>query len=209
MRRLPAFVLVMLAFGIPPALARPAGLKPAASATCPTIRLSSDLSPARRQAATKALADACKIVRSEAFRTRVLARTNWLASCGPRGLGPVVAISGDAILEAFPSRVARFELRAEDVGGVALSDLPRGWTKVDPSRFDGWYRGDRQARASLVNTLVHEMSHHVPGQAGGLSYAFADRGANRVTCPRARLVSYGLGRIAGTLWLEDHPAPHD
>ncbi len=206
MRGLPALIFVMLAFGFPPAVAR---AKPAAPPTCPAVSLSAGLSPARRQAAAEALADACAILRSEAFRSRVLARTNWLASCGPRGLGPPVAISGAAILAAVPERVAGFELRAEDVGGVALSDLPRGWTKIDPIRFDRWTNGDRQARASLVNTLVHEMSHHVRGQVGSATYAFADRGNNRAACPRDRLVSYGLGRIAGTLWLEGHPAPRD
>lgn len=204
-----AVAALALALGAPSAPARSASLAHIAPRACPDVRLSAALSPARRQAATEALADACVIIRSESFRARVLARVDWLAGCGRRGLGPRVPITGEALLEAFPDRISGFELRAEDVRGVALSDLPRGWTKVDTSRFDGWIGGGRRARAALVNTLVHEMSHHVPRLAGGATYAFTDRGNNRATCPRRRLVSYGLGQIAEGLWLEQHPATRD
>ena len=157
----------------------------------------------RRAAAEAALADTCRIIRSEAFRREVLARDGWLAGCG--GLLPwrTIAITPTAVNAAYPSRVIDFTLEMGDAPDIAVTRLWEAKVIVEPRRFDGWVSGDPEAKSKLIATLAHEMSHLIP-KAGTISTnLFRDNGNNRLWCSSRRLASYRIGEIAADLWLKE------
>jgi hypothetical protein len=202
---------------VPPPVGAKAAAAPshATLGSCPDVTFE-NASPAQRKAAEAALADACDIVWSEAFRTEIAKREDWLAGCRDRQSPVVRPISSADLQRVYPAGITDFKLRIGSTGSWFPRLLGRGaWATTSiykqritilPSRINGWIGGKREDRANLINTLVHEMTHLVPREGATLRNLFTDRGNGTSSCPRARLVSYELGRQAELIWLATHPA---
>lgn len=191
----------------PPGLATPPPAStPKLSANCPQVVFKGFDEP-RQAAAVAALADTCRIVRSEAFRQAVLTKRGWLSGCGGWLPGGARPIAPEAINAAYPSRVIDFTLEMGDAPDIAVTRLWKAEVVVEPSRFDGWVSGDRKKRSKLVATLAHEMSHLIAVEGTTSVNLFSDNGNNWLWCPDEKLVSYRIGTIAGKLWLDEQSQP--
>jgi hypothetical protein len=188
----------------------PAGQPPLAAeapdrAGCPVVTFA-NFTPERRAAADAALAETCRIIHSEAFRAEVRRKTDWFSGCHGWPVAQGRSTTAEAALSVYPSRILDFELKVGKTGGAAITDLAARSVTVIPSRFDDWISGVPTKQRALVTTLAHEMTHMIPKAGTRYTYEFSDRGNNALRCPKARLVSYGVGRIVGDLWLAEQPA---
>jgi hypothetical protein len=183
-----------------------AGLVPAAQINCPAATLTND-NMQLREALHTAMANACAILESAAFRSRVesleLARKCPLLPFSKHQL-----IAGHDIYrrlaEGMPQAVS---ITAADVGWrstIAMTNASTRSITIKPWRFSGWMNGSRADRGGMINTLVHEMTHLVERSPGAGSY-FQDGGQWTPWCNENLLVSYALGDAAEDQWSRAQP----
>jgi len=175
-------------------LARPDGQTLYGTKPGPVASLQNIDNPIFKTNAIDALETAARVIQHPDFEASVKAR-ELRVSCDSD-----IRVKGSEVMKdlrrAFDfSLVARKPFRA-----IAVTDISNQRMAIKKSRFRGW-NGNVEARADMIETLVHEMSHLVPergftGDPSDAKYLYEDDGHGTSSCPDNQLVSYELGRIA-------------
>lgn len=154
--------------------------------------------------AINALETATRVIQHPDFEASLKAR-ELRVSCNSDEL-----IKGPEIL-ADLQRAFNFSLVArKPFLAIAVTDIANQRMAIKKSRFQGW-NGDAEARADMIETLVHEMTHLVPasgftGDPSDARYLYKDDGHGTQSCPDDQLVSYELGRIAREVYKANYEA---
>lgn len=181
------------------------------------IILTQNLSQRDIDITTNAIAEIKSILANDAFRTRLNAK-KWLTDCTSKGY----LVDGNEILNDLETNTLMVSLKKKNSKtGNAITN----WVKatdgnkkvsfaarmiIDPDRFDNWDK-NRQSKANMINTLLHETTHLVPNKDAfsesfdGFWTKYSDEGWNKTTCPQSGLVSYAVGNLAESVWLELNP----
>lgn len=168
----------------------------------PVASLQNINNPTFKTNAIDALETAAQVIQHPDFEASLKTR-EFRMSCDSD-----VLVKGSAVIDdlrrAFDfSLVARKPFRA-----IAVTDIANQRMAIKKSRFQGW-NGDVEARAEMIETLVHEMTHLVPergftGDPINARHLYKDDGHGSPSCPDNQLVSYELGRIAGEVYKLNH-----
>jgi len=164
----------------------------------PVASLQNIDNPIFKANAIDALETAARVIQHPDFEASLKGR-EFRMSCDSEVLVKGLEISSD-LRRAFDfSLVARKPFRA-----IAVTDIANQRMAIKKSRFHGW-NGEVEARADMIETLVHEMTHLVPergftGDPSDALYLYKDGGHGTSSCPDNQLVSYELGRIAGEVY---------
>ncbi len=183
---------------------------PVTAAPCPAIGVQ-NLDPGDIADLLAAVAEMCDALADPRFADAVTATDNWLVSCASAGVaGP--SISGAAVLARLNPASIRFSLvLRQPMGGrtsertIAVANIGRQAIALRPERLARWRSGDPDQQFATIRTLAHELTHMVRGSGAVAQSLFRDRGHVRRSdapdaCLTDRLVSYGLGEAAGTVW---------
>lgn len=173
---------------------------------CPVMD-TSNLTEQNRIAAEAALMEACNIAASPEYQADVI-RRSWHVGCKLTPFQSQTSISGEELAELMSSglRDFRIELGVFSANStVAETSVFHQRIRIRQERFTGWTSGSRQAKARLVNTLTHEMTHLFPREGSNNLYRFTDSGNWAPWCRARDLVSYGMGNLAEKHWLARNP----
>lgn len=171
-----------------------------APARCPIVQ-TEGLDSMQRTSWNEAYAQACVTLSLPAFRFAVeQSRLNTHCTLfGKR------EIAGKELLRLIDSSILDFTILAakqlQTNSTNASTSIADRTMKLTFTRLDDWRTGDRAVRASVVNTIVHEMMHLIPQPQNSDAYYFRDSGHWLPTCNAKSLVSYGVGDLAEKAWL--------
>jgi hypothetical protein len=172
-------------------------------AGCPQVGAQNIRDARHWEAVSGAVAQVCRIYRSEPFAAE-LRRMRLRATCDRPG-GREDWIGGDAVVRLLTGSMENFSVLVRTpINAIAQIDPPRARIAVSRGRVDAWHAQDRTQRRHLINTMAHEMSHFVREEGDEL-YRFRDGGhtEERPGCPDAELVSYAVGDLVERLWLAE------
>lgn len=181
------------------------------------IVLTQNLSSADIAITKLAISEIESVIASELFLTKLNAQT-WRTDCTQDGY----FVDGIEILSDLTNNTLPVSLKKKNsVTGNAITNWGKNIASngdvsfvsrmiIDPDRFDNWH-DDRQSKANMINTLIHETTHLVPNKSAyedsfqGFWTKYSDEGWNNDTCLQSTLVSYAVGNIAEDVWLELNP----
>jgi len=178
---------------------------PVSDGECPRVGIQ-NLSAAQAEVVLQVMQEICKVQSSEAFKTEIMKKDNWLASCDktPDGADQIPA---QEVFEIVTGPKADFSILArKPFGAIAQIDPPKARIAIQKQRFLAWQSGSIIEKTELVETLAHEMTHFFKPD-GAVSYRFRDRGHGSAKCPDKDLVSYEVGNITKDLWSAENADP--
>lgn len=170
---------------------------------CPRVGAQNIRDPRDWEAVSGAVAEVCRIYRSEAFATE-LRRLRLRATCERSGR-ELDWIEGRDVLRLLTGSMEDFSVMVRTpIAAEAQIDPPRARIAVARWRVDAWHAADPLQRRHLIDTMAHEMSHFVREGRNG-PYRFRDGGHTEEggECPDSALVSYAVGKLAARLWLAE------
>ena len=201
-----AAALDLIALILTPAPVSARALSAMVETSCGQIRLE-DFPREEVEIATQAVVEACGQLHAASMKESVEGRS-WETGCRMTPLGARRRASGQDVYRALVEQQAGFILIRRKVGvsaTVAMTDVVAREIKIMPERFIAAAGGDRAARAALINTITHEITHLVPADGAPSTSRYTDSGYWLPWCSASRLVSYGVGGLAETVWLQAHP----
>ena len=170
----------------------------------PVASLQNINNPKFKTNAIDALETAARVIQHPDFETSLKAR-DFRMSCESD-----MRVKGSEIFDDL-RRAFNFSLVArKPFLAIAVTDIANQRMAIKKGRFEGWNR-DMEARADMIETLVHEMTHLVPergftGDPSDARYLYKDDGHGTKSCPDNQLVSYELGRIAREVYKANYEA---
>ncbi len=202
LRAVPVLALALLASGcaitapVPPAQHGAALVRPA----CP-VMTTIGLSAAQEASARTALVQVCAIMASDAFAKEIATR-EWSPACPGFFLGRQPRTPAADVLHALTTETPAFTLQIGTFSNPKVTAVTQAWDRsitIIASRLNN-AAANGEARAALVNTLGHEMTHLIPDPAAPTASRFRDRGQSMPWCKGDLLISYGVGDIYEQLW---------
>ncbi|WP_088307298.1 hypothetical protein [Novosphingobium sp. B 225] len=199
----PVLALALLASGcaitapVPPARHGAALVRPA----CP-VMTTIGLSAAQETSARAALTQVCAIMASDAFAKKIAAG-EWSPACPGFFFGRQPRTPAADVLHALTTETPAFTLQIGTFRNGKVTAVTRAGDRsitIIASRLNNAAAANGAARAALVNTLGHEMTHLIPDPATPTASRFRDRGQSMPWCKGALLISYGVGDIYEQLW---------
>lgn len=159
---------------------------------CPMVGVQR-LSPEYAEIMIAAATEACALIQSPEFKAE-LSKEILRERCDDDAL-----ISGDQLHASLLSGLTDYWVLARKPWSAeAATHLGLRRMMIRKRRFEDWAAGGVR-RSYMIDTLVHEMTHLVPGEDGE-EQRFQDAGHGSDNCPDDKLVSYKTGEIAATVW---------
>lgn len=203
LRMVPLLALAMLSSSCATLAPLPQALHGAGPgpAVCP-VMTTVGLSAAQEATARAALAQVCAIMASDAFARQIAGR-EWSPACPGFFLRKQPRTPAADVLHALTTETPAFTLQIGTFRNGKVTAVTRAGDRsitIIASRLNNAATANGAARAALVNTLGHEMTHLIPDPATPTASRFRDRGQSMPWCKGALLISYGVGDIYEQLW---------